>query len=214
MKNYHILMADIIGSGKKDSKTVIKGFLQLVNKINNEYKQSFFSPLTVTLGDEFQAVVRSLPDGVKVVLAMEEAVIKLKLNFKLRYVLNFGPIDTKINSDIAYGMLGEGLTSSRKLLGKIKPKKNRFLIQTCDMSLSKKLILAFILYQAIVDAWTFKEYRIVKEFLACDDYKKVASQIKKNVSQSWKWRRSLQIAEYQAVRELISLLMEDAVCET
>jgi len=213
MKKYHILMADIIGSRKKNSQTVIKGFLELVNKINNEYRHSFLSPLTVTLGDEFQAIVRSLPDGIDVILAMEEAIVKLNLNFKLKYILNFGSIATKINPRIAYGMLGEGLTTSRKLLEKSKPKKIRFLIQTYDTPLSEKLGLVFILYQAIVDAWAFKDYRIVKEFLDCDDYKKVAGQIKKNISQSWKWKKSLQMSEYQVVKKLIVLLLEGAPCQ-
>jgi hypothetical protein len=212
MNNYYILMADIIDSRKKSSKSVMKDFLELVAKINSEYKHCFLSPMTITLGDEFQGVAASLADGIGVILAMEEATIHLNSSFKLRYVLNYGQIDTKINPKIAYGMLGEGLTESRRLLEKNKSKKNRFFVKIHKEELSEKLALVFILYQAIVDSWALRNYPIVKEFLLCDDYKKVANKIKKNISQSWKLEKSLQITEYQAVKQLIFLLLRETPC--
>jgi hypothetical protein len=213
MNRYYILMADIIGSRNKDGNLVMEGFRDLVAKISSEYRSSFLSPLTITLGDEFQSVVKSLPTGIEIIFAIEELILKREMDFKLRYVLYFGPIDTKINRKIAYGMLGEGLTETRQLLENNKTNRSRFLIRTAENDLSEKLTLAFVMFQSVLDDWSMKDRRIVKEFLLCDDYKKIAKRLKKDVSLLWRRRKSLKIAEFQVIKKLITLLVENVPCQ-
>jgi hypothetical protein len=206
-------MADIIGSRNKDGNLVMEGFRDLVAKISSEYRSSFLSPLTITLGDEFQSVVKSLPTGIEIIFAIEELILKREMDFKLRYVLYFGPIDTKINRKIAYGMLGKGLTETRQLLENNKTNRSRFLIRTAENDLSEKLTLAFVIFQSVLDDWSMKDRRIVKEFLLCDDYKKIAMRLKKDVSLLWRRRKSLKIAEFQVIKKLITLLVENVPCQ-
>jgi hypothetical protein len=213
MKQYHILMADIVGSRKKDSKLMMKGFRELVAKISSGYRGSFLSPPTITLGDEFQSVVKSLSAGIEIIFEIEEIILERELDFKLRYVLYFGPIDTKINRKIAYGMLGEGLTETRQLLENNKIKRSRFFIKTAENELSEKLTLAFVMFQSILDGWSLKDRRIVKEFLFGDDYKKIAKRLKKDASLLWKRRKSLKIEEFQTIKKLITQLAEDGLCQ-
>jgi len=213
MKKYYILMADIIKSREKNSVKIMKDFKEIVSRIQDIHGDHFLSPPTITLGDEFQSIVTSESAGVEVIFAFEELLLKLEKNFKLRYILYFGQIDTAINPTIAYGMLGNGLTETRRLLGKYKTKKKRFVFSLQNTVLSKELGLAFKIFQSIVDDWKNKDYKTLKEFFISDDYKKVADQLNKDASLIWRRKKSLRLSEYQAIKELISLLLEDASCQ-
>lgn len=56
----------------------------------------------------------------------EEECLKQEYDFKLHYALSYGDIDTEINPDIAYEMMGPGLTKARKLLYNKSRSRKRF----------------------------------------------------------------------------------------
>jgi hypothetical protein len=205
MKHY-ILMADIIESSQKASAALMNDFKEISNQINTDFKRAFHSPITITLGDEFQSIVKSLQDGIQVIIAFEESLIQSKKDFKLRYVLNYGDIDTPLNREKAYEMLGKGLTEARDMLEIQKNNGRRFLIRDKDPELSELLNQAFFIYQSFMDDWKIKDYDIVSAFLEHEDYKQVASALKKNTSLMWKRGKSLKINEYLAAKKLIYLL--------
>ena len=173
--NYPILMADTIDSGVQDSNELILQLKKIVKSINKE-KQLLISPLTITLGDEFQGVCSSIPNAIKMIISIEEMIIMNQFNIKLRYVLNFGKIDTKINSTRAYEMLGEGLTEARMKLNSLKKDDARFCITIGRKQKKSEEILndAFFILQSYIDAWNVKDYEIVAAFIANSDYKEVA----------------------------------------
>lgn len=78
------------------------------------------SPLTVSLGDEFQGVIKDMTSCFRIVFSLEEFIVEHSLSLKLRYVVNFGDIDTQISDRVAYGMLGKGLSDARELLNSLK----------------------------------------------------------------------------------------------
>jgi len=208
MPNYHILMADIIKSKEKKPDKLIINFKNLTSDINLQYKTSFLSPSTITLGDEFQAIVRSLKNSVEVIIAFEEKIIQEKQDFKLRYVLHYGTIDTPINKNFAYGMLGPGLTEARNRLEILKNQGHRFFFSLGNKLLEDKMNFAFILYQSFVDSWKVDNFPLVAEFLKDEDYKKVAKKLKKDTSLMWKRKKTLKINEYIAAKNMILLLAE------
>ncbi len=190
----------------------MKDFKEVVNKTRDDKQDCFLSPPTITLGDEFQAIVSSAETGIEVIFALEELLVSREKNFKLRYILNFGQIDTAINPQIAYGMMGEGLAETRELLGKQKSRKERFQFNLKDDGLSKKLNLVFVLFQSIVDGWKSKDRGIVKQFFTHDDYKEVARRLRKDVSLIWRRKKSLRLPEYKAVKELAFILLKESQC--
>lgn len=212
MENYNILMADIIGSREKDGVAIMDDFKDVVTRIHGDCRDRFLSPPTITLGDEFQSIVVSATAGIEVIFALEELLLKLEKKFKLRYVLYYGRIDTAINTRIAYGMMGEGLTEARALLGRQKAKKYRFCFKLSDEILSQKISLGFTLYQSIVDDWKAKDFPILRQFFIEDDYKKVADHLKKDVSLIWRRKKSLRLNEYRAIQQLILLLLKEIPC--
>jgi len=203
-------MADIIKSRNENPNQLMTKFKSLVNTINKEQKKLILTPLTITLGDEFQGIASSMENGVNLIFAIEEMIIKKGLNIKLRYVLNYGKIETKINTLIAHEMLGEGLTYSRKKLESSKKEDQRFkIINNSKENPDEYINEAFSLYQDIVDNWKEKDLETVSKFLVFDDYKIVAEKINTNASSAWRRKKSLKINEYASIKKIILHLLEN-----
>lgn len=209
MKQF-ILMADIISSGEKDQNQLMIDFKNLVNEINKSYKNEICSPLTITLGDEFQGVLKNLVNSVKIILDLEESIIRKKLNFQLRYVLNQGKIETPINSEIAYEMLGEGLTEARSKLNDLKNEKFRFKISVENELQNEILNNAFKIFESITKKWDIeKDYELVYNFIELCDYKLIAKKMNKTRSQIWKREKTLNIEAYNSVKSIINIIAEN-----
>ena len=92
---YVILMADILESGEKDANELMLEFKKTVKYINDNWQKNIISPLTITLGDEFQAIIDNVQNAVNIIIEIEEFIIAKGFTFKLRYVLNLGKIETE-----------------------------------------------------------------------------------------------------------------------
>src|SRR5699024_11218710 len=111
---YPILMADIVDSRKTNSSALINDFRKIVKYINTEWSDSILSPLTITLGDEFQSLMKDIESCYKVIFDIEEYIILNSLNLKIRYIVNYGEINTRINKKITYVILGRGINNVRE----------------------------------------------------------------------------------------------------
>ena len=201
-------MADIINSSGKDSLLLMSHFKELVNTINRENEPNIISPITITLGDEFQGITTSVRKGIELIFMLEETIVKQDLSLKLRYVLTSGKIDTEINTKIAHGMLGPGLTNARKQLNNLKGKQSRFLVDTGDFTHDIMVNKGFELYQSLVDDWKPKDLKIISAFFKDMDYKVVAESVNLDKSSVWRRKKSLKMTEYQTVKEIILYLLK------
>jgi hypothetical protein len=82
MSDHVVLMADIIDSRKFNSKELISDFKRLANFINKKWEKVIVSPITITLGDEFQSVIDTEMNAVRIIFEIEEFIIKSKFQFK------------------------------------------------------------------------------------------------------------------------------------
>ncbi len=201
MKLQHILMADVIDSRKINSKTVANALAKIVTETNATFEKVIISPLTITLGDEFQGIISTPEAIIEIILHIEEQLIINECPFKLRYASNTGKIDTAINKKIAYGMIGEGLTQTRTILNNAKKADERFfLFSGIKGDVLNKL---FIVFSSFVDGWKQKDFKTLKLFFNDNDYKKVALLNNYTASAMWKKRKSLNIKEYNTIKQLI-----------
>lgn len=209
ISNKVILMADIQDSGLKNSINIMNFFKRIVDDSNVIFKKYIDSPLTITLGDEFQGVVKSVPNAIRIIYYIEEFIVKNNIDFKLRYVINDGKIDTEINPIRSYEMLGQGLTDARHQLNELKKTKSRFFISLSNKSKSEIINESFIVYQAIIDSWNIvKDHQLLSKFIDLEDYKKVALAINKDKSQIWKRNKNLNIDSYFAIKRVILLTVD------
>jgi hypothetical protein len=129
--------------------------------------------------------------------------------YSLRYVFLNGKIGTAINPEIAYGMLGEGLSTARKSLADLKKTDERFVIFTPKKAQSEALNEAFKVYQHILAKWESPaEKEIVSLYLKELDYKNIALEMGKTRSQIWKREKSLNISSYFAMKKIINYLIK------
>ena len=205
-KKHYILMADIVESSRMEGAKLMKKFKMLIAKVNHQQSCYFLSPATITLGDEFQAIMRDFASGLQTIIYLEEEAIRQEIDFQLRYVLYYGSIDTEINAEIAYEMLGEGLTDARKALNSLKDKPSRFLIQGVQDQLLTAVNQAFVVYNHLIGRWKPEDYSLVDAFWVHHDYKEVAEVLGKDVSLMWRREKSLNLREYDAIKSIISYL--------
>jgi hypothetical protein len=201
-KKYFILMADVAKSSESNGDKVISDLKKLVRNVGKENENLFLSPMTITLGDEFQSVLRSLPGVIDILFSLEEATVSLGIEIKMRYVINYGEIDTPVNPEYAHEMLGKGLTEARQLLSKLKDTENRFQFND-SISSFEFLNSGFILLSSIVDDWKHKDFPVISEFLKEKDYKDVADTLGKDRGYIWRKERSLKIKPYFASKYII-----------
>lgn len=207
MKDYIIIMADIVDSRKSNQKQLMSAFKKVIDEVNIDEKDLLISPLTITLGDEFQGIANNVCSAVKLLFTLQEKIIKKKTRFSLRYVIFEGRIDTPINHEIAHGMLGEGLTSAREILETNKNNSDNYYFNLKNKEQTEALLSALLIYQSIVEGWNLsRDEELIIEFLELDDYKKVAEKLGKTRSQIWKRRKSLQIEEYLSVKKVINYI--------
>ncbi|ELR68815.1 hypothetical protein C900_05828 [Fulvivirga imtechensis AK7] len=201
-------MADIIGSSQQQGKLLMTHFKSVVNGVNTALKDKIRSPLTITLGDEFQGVVKDLDAAVEVIFWIDELMLSADPAYKLRFVVNYGAIDTAINEEVAYEMLGEGLTRARHLLGAMKSEDTEILINGIDDK-DDILNMAFKLYRSFYNDWLEKDRPVASTFLKIEDYKEVARIYKKDISTMWRREKSLKIDEFRTSRDLIRRLAHE-----
>jgi hypothetical protein len=195
-------MADVIGSREMDGITLMNELKSLIKKVSADYKGVFLSPITITLGDEFQSVIKSLSEAIEVIICIEETKLLLNTKITLRYVLYYGEIETEINEKIAHEMLGSGLTKSREILSNIKRGDNRIYVELHNEK-SDLLNGLFFLYTSIVDKWKLSDFELVDLLIRLGDYKKVADFLKKDRGNIWRREKSLEIPQYLTTRKLI-----------
>jgi hypothetical protein len=199
----YIIMADIINSGNRESKTLMVDFKTLTKKINTTFKAKIVSPLTITLGDEFQGLLNNIVEVIEMIIKIEELIIKQRYEFKLRYVVHFGNIETAINTKRSYEMLGPGLTKAREKLEDLKNTNHRFDIETNNKSQSYILNESFKIFQTIVDKWDLNDYELANAFIELKDYSAVAKKLKKDRSLMWRREKTLNMDNYFSIKNII-----------
>lgn len=195
-------MADVIGSREMDGIHLMNVLKSLIENVSADYKEVFLSPITITLGDEFQSVIKSLSDAIDVIIGIEETKLLLNSKITLRYVLYHGEIETDINEKIAHEMLGSGLTKSREILSNSKRGDNRIYVELHNEK-SGLLNGLFFLYTSIVDRWKLSDYELVNLLIRFGDYKKAADFLKRDRGNVWRREKSLNIPQYLTIRKLI-----------
>ena len=201
-------MGDIVSSRKHNAKELKQDFTDLVSNCNAELSSGILSPYTITLGDEFQGIAKSMRSAIESIFYFEEARLKKSLNFKLRLVLLYGGIDTPINKKIAHGMMGPGLSKAREMLTDKKRGNPRFRFALPDEKIALQLNRIFSVLESLTAEWHKKDFPLIIDMLANDNNEEVGKKHGKNRSQIWKRRKSLRIDEYKTLKRVILDLIE------
>ncbi|WP_370087078.1 hypothetical protein [Ekhidna sp.] len=204
-KKRFILIGDVV-SHEVDGSQLFTDFQMVLSYTNKIYSESLESPLTIVFGEGFEGVVSTAQSGIDIILAMEEYILEEEFDFKLRYVLYEGVVESAINRENATEMTGSGFTNARKRLSEMKKDTNRFFVSTkSSIEINKMMRVT----QHFIDGWHPKDRSTVSGFLQGHDYKALAKIQQKDESTLWRRRKSLAIDEYQMCKDLIHHLVNN-----
>ena len=126
---YIVLVADLVASRKIVERRAVQDRLRAcLRQLNSKKREGLVSPYTITLGDEFQAVLsapdRFFRDALTVLIALYPVAV--------RFSCAIGEISTAINTKQTIGMDGPAFHEARATIESLKKTKSLFAIAGPD----------------------------------------------------------------------------------
>lgn len=201
-------MGDVTGSRRHPGQIVQTALAAIIATVNEKYSSHILSPLTITLGDEFQGVVDNLDSIVSLILNMESLGRSANLPFRLHYVGVIGDIDTDINPKIAHGMLGDGLSRARDLLTQ-KKRRAQFQIRSTDPFTDNTLNNGFSIAEGLTRRWSVADGIIVNAMLEEQSDQRLEGVLSRDRSSIYRRRKNLMVEEYRSTCNLMHALAKE-----
>lgn len=112
-----VLMGDLVDSTQTlPDKTAQKRFQAIIDEANENLSDTFIAPLSITLGDEFQALSEGLEPAFQAIHSLRLTL--LDAGFACRFVIGqLGP-DAVLDRQQAWKSIGPGFKAARALLDK------------------------------------------------------------------------------------------------
>ncbi len=172
---YFAIIGDIIKSRKTPDRYALQMSLnQILTELNKQHANDITSDFTITLGDEFQGVLKNP----RFLLRMLD-IIELKLYpVEFRFGIGIGDITTAINQHISIGADGPAYYNAREMLDEIKKeetrKKGRIINRMIKSPLSidqndDMINTALSLTTVIKKKWTKREHEIILDYMTHND---------------------------------------------
>lgn len=206
---YAALMGDLVRSESSAAiATLHDHFNTAVDRQNEARKSALASPLTITLGDEFQGLMTSFPEAAAAARAMRLEL--LGHGIECRFVIGAVALRTPLNEKRAWNMMGPGLSAARaKLNDKRSPSLYRFSFPD-DVLLERLLDAIGASLTAIERRWTETQRGDVLAALDGLSAADIAARRNVSVHTVYKVQRSgeldLYLTQWHAVHEALATL--------
>lgn len=132
MSNKIVLIGDVVESKRLDEadrSSLQESLLGVIGRLN-ENSESIEAPMTITLGDEFQAVYSNADS----ILADSWSILAEIHPVSVRFSVGVGNIVTPINKEQALGMDGPAFHAARDGIEKLKNTGKIYRIEVADKS--------------------------------------------------------------------------------
>lgn len=171
-----VLIADIVSSRQiKDRDRIQRNLKELFKKINLS-SPSILSPVTITLGDEFQCVYSSGDE----IFNHIWKILETAYPEKIRFSYGIGEITTRINKQQAIGMDGPAFYEAREGLIQLKEDEQLFNVRVKDNQEINVNLLRNILYLLSfhINSWKKNRFNIMSSLAEGRDIKTIAKKLK------------------------------------
>ena len=158
-------MGDLVRSEAAPSTPRLHAlFNEAVRAVNRRRRSALASPLTITLGDEFQGLAKTLEAGLSVIRTVRTRL--REEDMQSRFVLGLIALEPPLNPKKAWNMMGPGLSDAReKLADKRHPSVYRFSLPR-DPVLETLLDAVGYAVSEVEAGWTERQREIVAASLA------------------------------------------------
>jgi hypothetical protein len=206
---YAVIMGDLVDSEIAQSVEMLHArFNAEIELCNAAFKRRLVSPLTITLGDEFQGLAKSLGDALDIVRTMRLDMLGAEID--CRFAVGAVDIKTRVNTDRAWNMMGRGLARTRERLNEKKAgTRYRFALEDHPaVEVTTEALGASL--TAIEERWTEQQLEDIAATMAGMSAKEIAERRNVSVHSVYKVRNSgeldLYLFQWGAIAEALSYL--------
>lgn len=186
---YAVVMGDLVSSERAHPPEYLYDrFNAAINQQNTAFKASLASPLTITLGDEFQGLTISLATALLVARALRFQL--LSDGIECRFAIGLVEPKTPVNTDRAWNMMGPGLARTRKKLNEKRAQSLYRFAVTDDALLETALEALGAGVTMIERRWTDQQRQDITALLAGASAADIANQRNVSVHSIYKVRAS------------------------
>ncbi len=170
------LIGDLVHSREAKNRGALQKQLQAtLASLNERHREELLSPLTLTLGDEFQALF-SRADGLWRVVAQLQAALH---PVEVRFGFGLGEIVTEINPDEALGMDGPAFHRARDAITQAREEEIHYRIQGLAEGDLANHSLALV--SRLQGKWKQHRFRVLARYLEREPVADIAKAL--NISQ-------------------------------
>jgi len=150
---YCVITADVNRSRAiVDRETLQQNIIAAIRTVNKEFADAIAVPFAITIGDEWQGMLRSLANSYEIVTKFREALDEVSVS----YGIGAGSINTAIQAQTRT-MDGEAFHRSRSALQIAKKKKREIIFRIGDDRTDGLLNAVCGLLQTIRSRWTDRQ---------------------------------------------------------
>lgn len=202
-------MGDLVASTDSGSTTTLhETFNHAISRQNKASRTQLISPLTITLGDEFQGLIRTLSEGASIMREIRIALLRAGVD--CRFALGTTQIETPVNRKRAWNMMGPGLSETRSKLNEKRPGMLYRFSLASDKSLESALEAIGATLTSIERSWTKKQLHDITELLLGKSVEDIARLRNVSAHSVYKVRNSgdfdLYNIQWSALMEVLSSL--------
>jgi hypothetical protein len=155
---YAVLMGDIVDSENSPSLNAVhRAFNAAIDSANDKHVANIVSPLTITLGDEFQGLLTGLAHAWDAAADLSMKLMLAKIS--CRFVIGVAELETPLNTKKAWNMMGGGLSAARDKLNDKRPRNAYRFSLPNDWIMESLLDAVGETITQIEGAWTVTQLR-------------------------------------------------------
>lgn len=211
---YIAIIGDIVGSRRlKDRQAVQARFEKVLDAVSSNYETDLASKFMITLGDEFQGLLKAGSQTMSIIDRIEREMHPVKV----RFGIGVGKITTAIHFEMPLGADGPAYYNARAMINEIKASESRKMAPRTNVQISiqdhpehsEVLNTIFSLLTVIKERWTHRQLEIINAYLQSGTQEKAAEKL--NVRQE-NVQKSLSAANfytYWQTLEFISKVLSE-----
>lgn len=213
---YVAVIGDIVKSKKIiDRNEVQKKLKAVLDKVNEKYLDDIASNFMITLGDEFQGLLKSGGNVIKIISEIEIAMLPIQL----RFGIGIGKIDTEINRFMPLGADGPAYHNAREMINELKKQERKYQtnysnIMICSQEDNEKIDMLlnciFSLCSSLKSKWTSRQTEIISCYISSDKNQyKTAEKLGINQPSVNKALNNSNFYSYEKAIEIVSSVLSE-----
>lgn len=170
-EHYTVIIGDIIDSKKITNRQQAQSqFKDVLTEINTKYADEIASKFTITLGDEFQGLLKKRKNILNIIFEIEMAMAPIEI----RFGVGIGEVSTEIELEYSTEMDGTSYHRARAMIEALENSERQHLRRASNILIASQQENAEIdgllnsilsVCTALKSNWTLKQREIIQAYL-------------------------------------------------